>query len=287
MRARLFLLLGLGVAAHVHSLVAQESPGLTRAGTIAGRVVDSAGNVLPSAKVSIEPRGVRLNTDREGRFAVNVPPGEYRVSVSYLGFKDDEHSVSVEPGAEVAYDAKLSPHLSEDVTVTASRARGEVEALNQQKNAHNIVNVLPAEVITSLPNTNVADAIGRLPSVSLERDEGEGKYVQVRGLEPRYTNGAINGAHIPSSESNGRQLKLDAIPSDLVGTIELHKTLSADQDGDAIGGSINFVTKTAGNQQSWTLGAQGGYTWLQHDRYVYQYYGPTRTAWDPTRNWAW
>jgi outer membrane receptor for ferrienterochelin and colicin len=59
-------------------------------------------------------------------------------------------------------------------------------------------------VITSLPNTNVADAIGRLPSVSLERDEGEGKYVQVRGLEPRYTNAAINGVHIPSSEADGR-----------------------------------------------------------------------------------
>src|SRR5262249_56812418 len=69
----------------------------------------------------------------------------------------------------------------------------------------------------------------------------------------------------------------------LVGSIELHKTLSADQDGDAIGGSINFVTKTAGNQQAYTLGAQGGYTDLQGGRYVYQYYGTYANRFGPDK----
>ena len=65
--------------------------------------------------------------------------------------------------------------------------------------------MLPAEVITSLPNTNVADAVGRLPSVSLERDEGEGKYVQIRGTDPRLSNLTINGVHVPSPESGAAQ----------------------------------------------------------------------------------
>jgi outer membrane receptor for ferrienterochelin and colicin len=65
--------------------------------------------------------------------------------------------------------------------VRGERERGEIGALNRERTADNIVQVLPAEVITSLPNTNIADAVGRLPSVSLERDEGEGKYVQIRG----------------------------------------------------------------------------------------------------------
>ena len=144
------------------------------------------------------------------------------------------------------------------VTVTSTRVRGEVEAMNQEKNAQDIVNVLPAEVIRSLPNANVADAVGRLPSVSLERDEGEGKYIQVRGLESRYTSVTVNGVRVPSAEAGVRQLKLDAFPSDLLGTIELHKTASADQEGDGIGGTVNLVTKTATDVPFYSLGAEAG-----------------------------
>src|SRR5262249_44046790 len=267
------------------ALAEQGASGSGRdSGTLSGQVVDATGQALPGATVDIEPRGLRLATDHEGRFtASGLPAGEYRLKVSYVGFKAEEEAVKVDAGAHVSVEPRLQPQVSESVTVTDSRAYGEVSALNQQKSAQNIVNVLPAEVITSLPNTNVADAIGRLPSVSLERDEGEGKYVQVRGLEPRYTNGSINGAHIPSSERNRRQLKLAAIPSDIIGSIELHKTLSADQDGDAIGGSINFVTKTAGNQQAFTIGAQGGYTDLQGGRYVYQYSGTYSNRFGPDK----
>src|SRR5262245_24820276 len=277
MKAVIVLLLGgmcCGFTGRVASADQAPAGSGHESGTLSGHIVDASGDVLPGATVELEPRGLRLTTDREGRFtASNLPPGVYKLRVSYVGFKVDEQDVRVEAGTVVPVEAKLQPQLSESLTVTASRAYGEVSALNQQKSAQNIVDVLPAEVITSLPNTNVADAIGRLPSVSLERDEGEGKCLQVRGLEPRYTNAAINGVHIPSSESNGRQLKLDAIPSDIVGSIELHKTLSADQDGDAIGGSINLVTKTAGNRQAFTIGAMGGYTDLQGGRYVYQYNG--------------
>jgi TonB-dependent receptor len=102
--------------------------------------------------------------------------------------------------------------------------------------------------------------VGRLPSVSLERDEGEGKYVQIRGTDPRLSNVTINGVNVPSPEGGVRNVKLDVIPSDLVGSIEVNKTLSASQDGDAIGGSVNLVTKTAQNDPYSTVSAMGGYT---------------------------
>jgi len=105
--------------------------------------------------------------------------------------------------------------------------------LNRERTADNILQVLPYDVITSLPNTNIADAVGRLPSVSLERDEGEGKYVQIRGTEPRLSNVTVDGVHLPSPESV-RNVKLDAIPSDLVESVEVSKTLSPNQEGDAI-----------------------------------------------------
>jgi TonB-dependent receptor len=120
--------------------------------------------------------------------------------------------------------------------------------------------VLPEKVIRSLPNANMADALGRLPSVTLERDEGEGKYVQVRGTEPRLTNTTIDGVNIPSPESDVRQIKFDAIPSDSVEAVEVNKTLEANMDGDGIGGSVNLVTKTATNTPTLSFGALGGYT---------------------------
>src|ERR1700712_5295910 len=123
-----------------------------------------------------------------------------------------------------------------------------------------IVQILPERVITSLPNTNVADALGRMPGVSLERDEGEGKYVQIRGTEPRLSNVTINGVHISSPERDVRNLKLDVIPADLVESIEISKTLSANQDGDAIGGSVNLITRTADDEPFYTISGLVGYT---------------------------
>src|SRR6202011_4867435 len=143
--------------------------------------------------------------------------------------------------------------VSQQVIVRGERERGEIEALNREETADNIVQVLPASVITSLPNTNIADALGRMPSVSLERDEGEGKYVQIRGTEPRLTNVTVDGVNVPSPEGFVRNIKLDVIPSDLVESIEVSKTLSANQDGDAIGGSINLVTKMADALRSLTI----------------------------------
>jgi TonB-dependent receptor len=254
-------------------------------GTIRGRALDSADNMLVGASVEIQPGSTRLITDRDGRFTTpNLPAGQYKVRISYVGFKDEERSVTLEPGGQAKVEAKLLPHVSEEVTVTASRYRGEVSALNQKKNADNIVDILPAEVITSLPNANVADAIGRLPSVSLERDEGEGKYVQVRGLESRYTSATVNGAHIPNALSFDRNLKFDAIPSNLIGQIELHKTISPDQEGDAIGGSVNLVTKIAGDQPTFTIGTQGGYVFLQGGRETYVFDATYTNRFGPDKN---
>src|SRR5262249_5953606 len=159
----------------------------------------------------------------------------------------------VSPGTSSRVDFNLNPtaRVSESVVVTASRARGELEALNERKTSQNIIDVLPEEVITSLPNANLADALGRVPSVSLERDEGEGKYVQIRGLAPNLTNVTVNGVQIPSvsgsNENYGRQIKLDAFPSDLVGSVQLYKTTTPDQEGDSLAGTVNISNRTAGD----------------------------------------
>src|SRR5208283_3857098 len=114
---------------------------------------------------------------------------------------------------------------------------------------------------------------GRLPSVTLERDEGEGKYVQIRGTEPRLNNLTIDGVVVPSPEASVRQVKLDTIPADIVEAVEINKTLSARQDADAIGGSVNLVTKSAGELPTLSLEAIGGFTPIVNTRYVGQLNG--------------
>src|SRR4029077_9540061 len=185
----------------------------------------------------------------------------YTETVAFLGFKTYSTAVHVEAGQSVHVDPKLDvAGPSEAILVTAGRARGEAGEINRERAADNIVQVLSSEVITSLPNANIADAVGRLPSVTLERDEGEGKYVQIRGTEPRLSNTRIDGVNVPSPESGVRQIKLDTLASDLVESIEINKTLQANQPGDGIGGSVNTGTRTAGEQPLVMFSALGGYT---------------------------
>jgi len=245
------------VASLVISAAAQRGTGI-----LSGRVTDRAGAVLQSARVEIQPGGIVTATDAQGEFSIpGLAPGEYTVQISYVGFATYSNKVTVAAGQAARTDAQLNvATTAEEITVTADRVHGEVEAINRERESDNILQVLPVEVITSLPNTNIADALGRLPSVTLERDEGEGKYVQIRGLEPRLSNVTINGLNVPSPEGDVRQIKLDVIPANLVESVEINKTLSSNQDGDAIGGSVNLVTKAAEDKPTLYLNGIGGYT---------------------------
>lgn len=252
------------VSFSILTLVACSTPSFAqaKAGAIAGKVTDSTGAVLSGAKVSVEPRTVTVDTNQQGQYFVNaLAAGEYTVTVSYVGFADFAKTVEVAAGRTTSVDAMLQVQLQgETELVSAPRATGEAEALNTERTAPNVVQVLPAEVIRSLPNANMADALGRLPSVTLERDEGEGKYVQVRGTEPRLTNTTIDGINVPSPEPDVRQIKFDAIPADIVEKVEINKTLMANMDGDGIGGSVDLVTKTAVSRPTISFSSLGGYT---------------------------
>ncbi len=232
-----------------------------RKGAISGKVSDSGGGVLKGAQISIEPRNINATSDVQGEaFIPELDPGTYTLTISYVGFTPLTKTVEVAAGQTANFDATLQlESQSLQILVTAERPSAEVEAVNVERTSDNIVQVLPAEVIRSLPNANMADALGRLPSVTLERDEGEGKYVQVRGTEPRLTNTLIDGMNVPSPEAGVRQIKFDSIPADIVESVEINKTLQANMDGDGIGGSVNLITKTAKDQPTVTLSGIGGY----------------------------
>ncbi len=237
-------------------------------GIMGGTVRDSAGAVLQGAKVEMHPQLRRVTTSGQGDFNItDVVPGTYSVTISYVGFAPFNSTVTVVAGQTARVDAVLKVEsASDEVIVSADRPFGEAEAINRTLAAENILQVLPAEVIVSLPNANIADALGRMASVTIERDEGEGKYVQIRGTEPRLSNTMVDGVTIPSPESGVRQIKLDTIASDLVDSVEINKTLQANIDADGIGGSVNLVTKTAADQPTLILYGVGGYTPIDNGR---------------------
>jgi TonB-dependent receptor len=269
----------------VLALFSSTMIGQSKGGSITGRVSDSSGAVLQGARVVLQPRGIIVTTNSFGEFTfTNIPPGAYTVVISYVGFESITQAVSV--GANPVEPVIVSLQVkskSEEIIVTAPRPHGEAEAINRTRTADNILQVIPAEVITSLPNANIADALGRLPSVTIERDEGEGKYVQIRGTQPRLSNVTIDGVNVPSPESGVRQIKLDTVASDLVESVEINKTLQANLDGDGIGGSVNLKTKTAGDLPTLSLYGLGGYTPIIGGRGVDQFGGTVGHRFGPNK----
>jgi len=214
-------------------LIAHGGLSQSTKGTLVGRVTDKSGAIIQNAAVLLTPLSLSTSSDSLGEYILTaVPSGSYSLKVTSVGFSSSTKSIAVAAGQTLRVDVSLAvASNSEQVVVSAESGQSELQAINQVIESPNILQVMPATQILSLPNANMADAIGRMPSVTLQRDEGEGVYIQVRGLDPRLTNLTIDGVTIPSPEAAVRQINLAAIPSDMIQSIELNKTLSANQTG--------------------------------------------------------
>ena len=236
--------------------------------TVTGTVADNSGAALQGAQVKLSPVNINGVSNEQGVFTLpNVPAGSYTLTVSYIGFEPQTSTVTVVAEQPLTVPVRMKvANASEAILVTADRPHGEAEAINETRTADNLEQVMPSEVIRSLPNANVADAIGRFPSVTLYRIEGEGVYIQVRGTEPRLTNVTVDGITVPAPEPTVRQVRLDVIPSGMVDSIEMNKTLLANMDGNGIGASVNLHTKDASERPSLNLFGDGGYTNILNGR---------------------
>jgi TonB-dependent receptor len=231
----------------VKSVARSTSQPVDAVGTVSGIVTDGQTNAaLPGATVQIAGTNTGTVTNLSGEFSLRATAGEIELVISYVGFSTVKQTVNVPADGVATVEVKMNIDIKElaGVVVTGS-LQGQQRALNQQKSADNIKNVVSADQIGRFPDTNVAEALQRVPAINIERDQGEGRYVLVRGLAPQFTNISINGEQIPSPEAGVRYVALDAIPADQLSSIEVSKSLTPDMDGDAIGGSVNLITRTA------------------------------------------
>ena len=223
-------------------------PVVAETGVVRGRVTGPAGGPLPGVRVTVAGSGAETTTNVSGIYRLqSVAAGSATLIFDYLGFEPMEVEVEVTSGSDLRQDVRLGMDtFGAEITVSGTPLlQGQAKALNQQRTALNIKNIVSADQIGQFPDMNAAEAAQRIPSVTLQRDQGEGRYVIVRGVEPRLNSMLINGERVPSPEGSVREVALDVIPADLLEAIEVSKTLTPEMDGDAIGGSVNLITQRA------------------------------------------
>jgi TonB-dependent receptor len=213
-------------------------------GSVSGRVADQNGASLPGAQVSIPSLGLQTSTNPQGEFTLNgVAAGSHAIQVNYLGHQPMSQTVTVSAGQRSVLNYALVPAGIEELVVVGSAIRdATARALNQQRMADNTGNVISADSIGKFPDPNIAEALQRTAGIAIERDQGEGRYINVRGAPSEFSAVSVNGVTLASPSPETRALELDTIPSDMVSQIEVSKTLRPDMDADSIAGAVNIVT---------------------------------------------
>jgi TonB-dependent receptor len=256
--------------------------GQTQNGSINGTVKDASGAVLPGAQIVLQPTGTTVASNAQGEFRIqNIKPGQYTVTISDVGFANSVSTVTVTAGQTALLNGTMSVASANEQVVVMGSLQGDVAAINEQRTSENILNVMTAPEIQNLPNQSVATVLGRMPGVTVQINEGEAQYVQIRGTEPRLSNTTMDGVLVPGPDPQVRQVDLWVIPADLMGAVEINKTLSANQDGDAIGGSVNMQMKQAtSNHTTLDLESLGGWNpidtgqpWIRDDATVGKRFG--------------
>ena len=231
-------------------------------GLVSGTVKDATGMTLPGAVLKLDRFNRYTVSDNNGYFEfLNVPAGSYRVEVEYLGYEPAVLEATVTAGGNAVVDFVMQEGAQEigAVVVMGDQARGQAKALNQQKTNVNVSNVISADQIGRFPDSNIGDALKRVPGIAMQNDQGEARNIVVRGLASELNSVTLNGNRIPSAEGDNRKVQMDVIPSDMIQTIEVNKTLTPDMDADAIGGSVDLVTRAAAGGQRISLTLLGGY----------------------------
>lgn len=236
-------------------------------GGIFGKVTDkTTGEVLPGATILIKGTTDGTVSDTYGDYDFIIPVGKQTLVVRFLGYKQLEITVEIEEKVFQEVELALEPDaiVSEEIVVTG-QALGQLAAINQQINSNTIVNVVSKDRIRSLPDQNAAESVGRLPGIAIRRNAGEAQEVVIRGLSPRFSSITVNGERIPSTDASNRSVDLSIISTDALEGIEVFKALTPDKDGDAVGGTVNFVSKKADENWEGSFRYLHGYNGLENE----------------------
>ena len=231
------------------------------AGIIVGTVVDATDTrALQSAQVRIVELDRTATAGRDGRYRfADVPAGSYTLETRYVGAETVRTTVTVPETGTVT--ANIAIGMSDTEILVIGQRANQASALSRQREADGVSSVLTRDAIGQFPDQNVAESLRRLPGLNVLNDQGEGRFVSVRGLDPNLNSSSINGTRIPSPEADIRAVALDVISSDLIESIEVRKTLTPDMDADTIGASIDIQTVASFDSRSDFLSLRAEASW--------------------------
>ena len=244
-------------------LWADGNDAVSSKGTIRGRIIDNAKQTLPGASIYIENLHTGVTSDVNGFYTFpNLNPGTYKVKVSYIGYSPVEMTITIPKGETVEKDVIMNEGLELQEVVVSGAFTGQRRALSAQKNNLGITNIVSADQVGKFPDSNIGDALKRISGINVQYDQGEARFGQVRGTSADMSSVTINGNRIPSAEGETRNVQLDLIPADMIQTIEVNKVVTPDMDADAIGGSINLVTKNSPYKRFISATVGSGYNFV-------------------------
>ena len=242
------------------------------AATYKGYVKDAkTGEELIGATIFIkEYPNIGSTTGLDGSFVIDNVPSAEKITIvcSYISYQTMEKVISASSTEPIMFDLPADTKMLEEVTVIAHNpGRTEAGARGIEKKAMNVVNVMSAKAIELSPDITVANVIQRMSGVTIERNSsGEGQYAILRGMDKRYNYTLINGVKIPSPDNKNRFVPLDIFPSEMLDRLEVTKSLTANMEGDGIGGAVNLIMKDAPTERQFTANISTGYNAMYFGR---------------------
>ena len=248
-------------------------------GTIKGKILDSlTGDPLIGVKIIVLDTSIRDSTDTnlDGEFIIHdVPSGEKTLKISYIGYFSITEQVVVPDSGVVEKEFRLKalPIEGQEILVDNGTPRGQCAAIYKQLASSNVNNVVSSEKMQEMLDPNLAESLGRLPGVTLNRQNGEANQVVIRGMSPQFNNVTIQGIPMVSTSgglaaansNNGssnysdRSIDLSMLTDDMVSDVEVSKSLMPNMDADAIGGTVNLTLREAQSDLHSDLKVDGGY----------------------------
>ena len=247
---------------------------LSYAGTIKGKIRDAAtGEPMTGATVTLAGTHYTTTVQLDGTFIFrHIPAGKYKVIASTVGYEQptqvDVQLSSDNDVKEVGFAMQVSSKYLENAFVTAGTdGRTEKGAIRLEQRAPMVQNVMSARTIELSPDITVANAMQRVSGVTIQRgNTGDGRYAIIRGMDQRYNSTLVNGIKIPSPDDKYRFVPMDIFPSEMLDRLEVIKALTPEMEGDAIGGTMNLVMKSAPDKFLLSVNASGGYSTIFNTR---------------------
>lgn len=238
---------------------------VAQTGSVRGLITDGEEVLIGASVYLAESPVLGTMSNADGEFLLKlVPVGTQQIGISYIGYEKQVVEVTVTENGITTLNVQLEAtgFAGEEVVISAQR-RGQTDAINQQLNDDRIASIVSADRIQELPDVNAAEAIGRLPGVSLNRSGGEGQKVVIRGLEPKFSAITINGVRLPSNSGTDRSVDLSLIAPELLDGIEVFKSPLPDMDAEALGGTVNLRIAKAPQKSRLLVKGLWGYNDLE------------------------